>query len=321
MTGHKKLHEEEHRSGGDDEIPEGSLLPQDPTPHADEHVSGGSDEMTGIDAGQLASGVLNNSELEMLDGVNTASELVTKDVLDSHTQGIDWQESVLKDDVSDPSSLTPEEGDRYLVPTNAEGDWSGHEDEIAEYDGSDWNYHVPDDGTAVWIESDNVQKNYNGSEWVLFGSTTEHGVLSGLGNDDHTQYLLADGGRNLSGNLEPDENNSRKLGAFGNQWSSVYTFNVESFGALYIEGDPLTIGAFDLDGTIECDNNDISNVNNVDVKGTLDASGAKTMLSVIDQSSEPSLGTGEIAVWEDTDNGDIWLVQNVDGTQYKVQLT
>lgn len=33
------------------------------------------------------------------------------------------------------------------------------------------------------------------------GSPTDHGALTGLGDDDHTQYLLANGGRALSGNL------------------------------------------------------------------------------------------------------------------------
>ena len=32
-------------------------------------------------------------------------------------------------------------------------------------------------------------------------TATDHGNLSGLGDDDHTQYLLADGSRNLTGNL------------------------------------------------------------------------------------------------------------------------
>src|SRR3990167_2092873 len=33
------------------------------------------------------------------------------------------------------------------------------------------------------------------------GVATAHGTLSGLSNDDHTQYLLVDGSRNLTGNL------------------------------------------------------------------------------------------------------------------------
>jgi endosialidase-like protein/trimeric autotransporter adhesin len=38
-------------------------------------------------------------------------------------------------------------------------------------------------------------------EDVLFKWTNQHGALTGLGNDDHLQYLLVNGGRALTGNL------------------------------------------------------------------------------------------------------------------------
>src|SRR5690606_30706776 len=39
--------------------------------------------------------------------------------------------------------------------------------------------------------------------WNILGGSgvTDHGALTGLSDDDHTQYLLADGSRTLSGNL------------------------------------------------------------------------------------------------------------------------
>jgi len=33
------------------------------------------------------------------------------------------------------------------------------------------------------------QKVYNGTDWVLFGTTVDHGNLIGLVDDDHPQYL------------------------------------------------------------------------------------------------------------------------------------
>ena len=49
-------------------------------------------------------------------------------------------------------------------------------------------------GDRSWI--------YNGYAWDIASTgTVDHGVLEGLGDDDHTQYLLADGSRTLSGNL------------------------------------------------------------------------------------------------------------------------
>lgn len=45
---------------------------------------------------------------------------------------------------------------------------------------------------------------WNGTAWtpsLLPAGITDHGALGGLGDDDHPQYLLADGTRSLTGNL------------------------------------------------------------------------------------------------------------------------
>jgi hypothetical protein len=47
---------------------------------------------------------------------------------------------------------------------------------------------------------------FRSGEWIAenpptTGGTTDHGALNGLGDDDHPQYLLADGSRALTGNL------------------------------------------------------------------------------------------------------------------------
>lgn len=46
---------------------------------------------------------------------------------------------------------------------------------------------------------DNILADYRAGN--LGGAATDHGVLTGLADDDHTQYLLANGTRNLTGNL------------------------------------------------------------------------------------------------------------------------
>jgi len=48
----------------------------------------------------------------------------------------------------------------------------------------------------------NLMKFYNGTTWLVAYSTTDviaHSALSGLGSDDHSQYLLTDGSRVLTG--------------------------------------------------------------------------------------------------------------------------
>ena len=111
----------------------------------------------------------------------------TKGYVDGKVQGVDWQPSVLGELATPPGS--PTTGDRYLIIATATGDWVGREDDIAEWNGTSWDFTTPNDGFAVWLEDVNVQKVYNGTAWVLFGSTIDHGNLIGTGDDDHNQYL------------------------------------------------------------------------------------------------------------------------------------
>ncbi|MBA7507345.1 hypothetical protein ES706_06064 [subsurface metagenome] len=114
-------------------------------------------------------------------------DAATKDHVDSVVQGLDWQTSVL-DELADPPG-TPATGDRYLVIATATGDWEGYEDDIAEWNGTSWDFTTPNKGFAVWIEDVGRQKTYNGTNWVAFGTTIDHGNLLGKDDDDHTQYL------------------------------------------------------------------------------------------------------------------------------------
>ncbi len=130
---------------------------------------------------------MNSQKISGLATPTAGSDAATKDLVDSMVQGLDWQPSVL-DELDTPPG-TPAVGDRYLIIATATGDWVLHEDDIAEWDGSVWDFTTPNKGFAVWIEDVGRQKNFNGTDWVLFGTTVDHGNLLGLGDDDHPQYL------------------------------------------------------------------------------------------------------------------------------------
>jgi len=130
---------------------------------------------------------MNSQKISGLATPVAGSDAATKDLVDSMVQGLDWQPSVLGELDTPPGS--PTTGDRYLVIATATGEWVEHEDDIAEWDGSVWVFTTPNKGFAVWIEDVNRQKNFNGTIWVLFGTTVDHGNLIGLGDDDHAQYL------------------------------------------------------------------------------------------------------------------------------------
>lgn len=113
----------------------------------------------------------------------TGSEPATRDFVDSKIQGLDWQNSVLDELATPPGS--PTEGDRYLVIATATGDWVGHEDDIAEWNGTTWDFTTPNLGFAVWIEATTIQKVWNGTAWVRLGSTIDHQNLTGVTATSH----------------------------------------------------------------------------------------------------------------------------------------
>jgi len=54
----------------------------------------------------------------------------------------------------------------------------------------------------------------------------DHGTLTGLSDDDHPQYLLANGSRSVSGDLLPDANNTRDLGSSALYWALAYIYKL-----------------------------------------------------------------------------------------------
>lgn len=58
---------------------------------------------------------------------------------------------VIDNTVSDPSSLSPNINDAWIVAATGAGDWAGHDNTIAKWDGSSWTYYSPaaNDQTSV----------------------------------------------------------------------------------------------------------------------------------------------------------------------------
>jgi len=113
--------------------------------------------------------------------------------------GLDWQASVLDKDLNDPPGA-PNLGDRYIVAPVGINAWAGHDNDIAEWNGANWDFFSPDEGTAAWVEDEDKTYVFNGTAWVTMGSTMLHGNLQGLLVDDHTQYMLRE---ILDGPLSP----------------------------------------------------------------------------------------------------------------------
>lgn len=106
--------------------------------------------------------------------------------LSSTIQNFEWQESVLSATILDPTPITPSTGDRYLINGTGAGAWVGQNNNIAEWDGSAWQYTSPSTGMFVASDAEPTALYcFGGSSWSVknFESTTASGFLSKTGFD------------------------------------------------------------------------------------------------------------------------------------------
>lgn len=116
--------------------------------------------------------------------------LTTKHYVDSRIAGLDWQESVLTRKLSAPPD-SPKEGDRYLIPGNPDdpskplpkNPWAKHLGSIAQWDGKKWDYIDPDEGTAVFVDDENIAYLFVEGKWIPFLATPEVAAGDGLRAD------------------------------------------------------------------------------------------------------------------------------------------
>lgn len=164
-----------------------------------------------------------------------------RDEIRQFADGLDWQESVLdKDLVSPPGS--PAIGDRYLIFGAGTGAWTGLDDNIVEWDGSSWIAIPPDEGFTVPVEDEgNTQYRYTSGVWSSVMSTTDHGALSGLTDDDHPQYLLVNGSRPMTGPLDMGGQNITNVGTVDGVDVSGHAARHITGGADEIDGDQLDV--------------------------------------------------------------------------------
>jgi len=122
----------------------------------------------------------------------TAAKII--DYVQQFSVGLDWQDSVLDKDLDTPPA-SPAVGARYLVSwpaASATGLWAGHDNQLAEWNGTAWVFTPTSEGMAMWVEDEDVVYTYNGTDWVKMASVTSHNNLSSLqgGNGSDEFYHL-----------------------------------------------------------------------------------------------------------------------------------
>jgi hypothetical protein len=96
------------------------------------------------------------------------------DAIEALVNSIEWQDSVLDADILTPPG-SPTTGDRYLINGTGAGGWAGKDNQIAEWDGTAWQYTLPTTGMFVSADDeDTLLYYYGGASWSTksFEATT-----------------------------------------------------------------------------------------------------------------------------------------------------
>jgi len=107
-----------------------------------------------------------NDQVILTSDPNAPLEAATKRYVDNLTSGFRWLDPVclanlIGDDVSNPSSLSPSNGDAYILPSAGSGAWSG----FSQYDVVRW------DGTA-WENGGQLSTNFPEMRFLIAGTST-----------------------------------------------------------------------------------------------------------------------------------------------------
>lgn len=75
--------------------------------------------------------------------------------------------------------VTPAEGGLWLIGSTATGDWASHDNELAQFIGGVWQFHVPFEGMLVWLKDENIMAQYRAALWKKGVITANKVEISG----------------------------------------------------------------------------------------------------------------------------------------------
>lgn len=100
------------------------------------------------------------------------------------------QLSVTARDIAVPPA-TPAQGDRYIVPLGAQGEWSGFDRQIALYEDGAWQFFSAMAGWTAWVAGESVLASFDGSDWVSAADGPQsYGQLGISATADATNRLV-----------------------------------------------------------------------------------------------------------------------------------
>ncbi|MBO6899844.1 MAG: DUF2793 domain-containing protein [Rhizobiaceae bacterium] len=105
----------------------------------------------------------------------------------------------------------PADGDRYIVPSDATGEWASHVDELAVFRDGGWLYLTPPAGALAWVKDSSVLCVHSGGGWPQIdgaGSGVSALTMLGINSAASTSQRLAVASGST---LLDEENGSHRL--------------------------------------------------------------------------------------------------------------
>ena len=87
---------------------------------------------------------------------------------------------------NDPSILTPQEGESWLVGTSPSGDWSQYANHIAGWSGGGWRLIAPVEAMQLFISSAQVKARFSQGNWSINGIISPPGGGSTIDSEART---------------------------------------------------------------------------------------------------------------------------------------
>lgn len=152
---------------------------------------------------------------------------------------IEPQASVKNKHITTPA-VRPSAGERYIIPVEASGEWSGKENQIAEYT-TVWTYYSPAIGWTTYVDDEQKVYSWNGTAWVRTGGALQtiqagNGLIGG-GQADSVAIHVG-GGDGISVGSDTISAKAGKGIAVG---STGIEANIDGESITYGDGNRLTV--------------------------------------------------------------------------------
>lgn len=96
-----------------------------------------------------------------------------RNILEGVIEGTTWQAPVTSKTLTNPSTITPVHGERFIVGINSIGAWENKDNQIAIWDNMSfsWSFVMPERGVTLYVVDETSIYNYNNTNWVLIGGS------------------------------------------------------------------------------------------------------------------------------------------------------